>query len=107
MNRLDEPRARALKAWERRQQSRRPVIYIGAASCGLAAGAAEVKTAIQAALRSGKHKADIVEVGCIGPCYLEPLVDVQMPGKPRICYSNVTPDLVPGLVDSFFVRGEV
>jgi NADH:ubiquinone oxidoreductase subunit F (NADH-binding)/NAD-dependent dihydropyrimidine dehydrogenase PreA subunit/(2Fe-2S) ferredoxin len=30
-----------------------------------------------------------MQVGCIGPCYLEPLVDIKMPGQPRVSYGNV------------------
>ena len=46
-------------------------------------------------------------MGCIGPCYLEPLVDVQMPGRPRVSYSNVGPKDVPALLDAFFEKREV
>ncbi len=45
-------------------------IVIGEGSCGIAAGAEKVRTALQA---QGVN-ADIV--GCIGMCYLEPIVDI-------------------------------
>jgi len=105
--RLDEHRRSAESKWNALQNSPRPVIYVGVGSCGLAAGAAEVTDAIAGHLAEKKYDAQIIHVGCIGPCYLEPLVDVQMPDKPRISYSNVTPDQVPALIDSFFERGEV
>ena len=41
----------------------------------------------------------VQEVGCIGFCYAEPLVDVQSPGGPRVFYRNVTPEQVPGILD--------
>jgi NADH:ubiquinone oxidoreductase subunit F (NADH-binding)/(2Fe-2S) ferredoxin/Pyruvate/2-oxoacid:ferredoxin oxidoreductase delta subunit len=93
--------------WDELQNNARPLLYVGAGSCGLAAGAVEVIEAIEGHLARKKCRADILKVGCIGPCYLEPLVDVQMPGHPRISYSNVTPDLVTELLDSFLDRGEV
>ena len=98
---LKERRKRAGKNWERLQNSTRPVIYVGAGSCGRAAGATEVIEAIKGRLKKRRVDAKVVEVGCIGPCYLEPLVDFQMPGKPRISYSNVTPQQAVKLLDSF------
>ena len=107
MKSLDAQRKSALKAWEALENSDRPVIYVGAASCGIAAGAAEVREAISSHLAAKRIRADVIQVGCIGPCYLEPLVDVQMPGKPRISYSNMSPDLVGRLLDSFLERNEI
>ena len=51
---------------------------------GRAAGADEVKRAVQATLAQLKLDARIVEVGCVGPCYLEPLLDVAAFGNPRV-----------------------
>ena len=104
---LDDRRRAAAAKWQALSASARPVIYVGMGSCGLAAGAGDVLAAIAEHLQQHRLAADIVSVGCIGPCYLEPLVDVQMPGQPRISYSNVTADLARRLVDSFLVRGEV
>ena len=104
---LDQRRGRAVEAWAALQNSSRPVIYVGAGSCGLAAGAAEVMEAIEKYLAKAKTQADILRVGCIGPCYLEPLVDIQMPGRPRISYSNNTPALIRDVLESFFEKGEV
>jgi NADH:ubiquinone oxidoreductase subunit F (NADH-binding)/NAD-dependent dihydropyrimidine dehydrogenase PreA subunit/(2Fe-2S) ferredoxin len=50
--------------------------------------------------------AEIVSVGCIGPCYLEPLVDVQMPGRPRLSYSNMTAELAVTTLDAL-LAGEL
>ena len=104
---LEARRQEAEKKWFELQNNQRPVIYVGAASCGLASGAAEVMGALAGYLKNKNHEVDIVKVGCIGPCYLEPLVDIQMPGKPRISYSNVTANHVPPLLDSFLEKGEV
>ena len=50
--------------------------------------------------------AQIVQVGCIGPCYLEPLVDVQLPGAPRVSYNNVTPKSLTPILQSALVEGK-
>ena len=99
---LSERRKAAVGSWEKLQSNTRPVIYVGAGSCGRAAGAGEIIEAIEAHLKKSKVAAKIIEVGCIGPCYLEPLVDVQMPGRPRVSYSNVTPKRVVKILEGFF-----
>jgi NADH-quinone oxidoreductase subunit F len=99
---LTERRRIAAKSWEALQNSTRPVIYVGAGTCGRAAGAVETIEAIKEHLKERRVAADVIEVGCIGPCYLEPLVDIQMPNKPRISYSNVAPKQAVKILDSFF-----
>ncbi len=98
IGRFAQLRERALEAWQALQQSQVPVIYIGMASCGRAAGAGEVLAAVQETLSAEKLAASIVQVGCIGPCYLEPLLDVQLPGQPRVSYANVTPETARRIV---------
>ncbi|UCE60416.1 MAG: NADH-quinone oxidoreductase subunit NuoF [Phycisphaerales bacterium] len=104
---VTDRRAGAERSWEKLQQSTRPVIYVGAGSCGRAAGASEVIEEIKAHLKRRKVSARLIEVGCIGPCYLEPLVDVQMPGKPRISYSNVEPKHVERILDGLLADNGV
>ena len=52
-------------------------IVVGEGSCGIAAGARKVRTALEAlnAQRS-THNPTIGVTGCIGMCYLEPIVDL-------------------------------
>jgi NADH:ubiquinone oxidoreductase subunit E len=53
---------------------KRPVIMVGTATCGRAAGALEVLQAIKERLAEEHVNAHVVEVGCMGHCYAEPLV---------------------------------
>ena len=50
-------------------------IVVGEGSCGLAAGAAAVYSALEAAL-TPEVPATLGITGCIGICYLEPIVDI-------------------------------
>ncbi len=50
-------------------------IVVGEGSCGLAAGAGAVYTALENKLTAQSH-ATLSITGCIGICYLEPIVDV-------------------------------
>jgi NADH:ubiquinone oxidoreductase subunit F (NADH-binding)/Fe-S-cluster-containing hydrogenase component 2/(2Fe-2S) ferredoxin len=85
-----------------RNKISRPVIYIGAGTCGLAAGANYTLEAIDAYIAEHKLDVDVVRVGCIGLCASEPMVDVQLPGRTRVSFCTVTKDNVAGLLDSVF-----
>ncbi len=50
-------------------------IVIGEGSCGIAAGAGKVRTAIEALLNE-KESFGLGSTGCIGMCFLEPIVDI-------------------------------
>ncbi|HJX33603.1 MAG TPA: (2Fe-2S) ferredoxin domain-containing protein, partial [Desulfatiglandales bacterium] len=67
---IQKRRKIARKKWADLQESKRPLIYVGAGSCGLAAGAGEVIEAIKSYLEDKNLSAEIIRVGCIGPCYL-------------------------------------
>lgn len=79
-----------------------PVIYVGTGTCGIAAGSGNTLRAVREYLQKTTQEADIVEVGCIGLCSAEPLMDVQLPGKARVSFRNVSEDLVPQLLDECF-----
>jgi NADH-quinone oxidoreductase subunit F len=81
----------ALKEWQDLENSTIPVIYFGMASCGRAAGAVEVRKAVEEALDENFLTARLVDVGCIGPCYMEPIMDIAMPGWARVSYGQMTP----------------
>ncbi len=89
MSNIDTIRKKSVAEWKDLNQPEEPVIFLGMASCGKAAGADKVKKAIQEALKKHKIKARLIEVGCIGTCYLEPIVDIVAYGQPRISYGNV------------------
>ncbi|MEJ2046646.1 MAG: NADH-quinone oxidoreductase subunit NuoF [Dehalococcoidia bacterium] len=97
-------RTKAISEWESLGKSTSPVIFIGTATCGRAAGADTVLEAINAALERHKIKAHITQVGCLGLCYAEPLVDIIKPGRPRIHYGNLTPELAAQLVEEYLVN---
>ncbi|MBN1942546.1 MAG: FAD-dependent oxidoreductase [Phycisphaerae bacterium] len=82
----------------RRQVIDKPVIFIGTGTCGLGAGAGKTLEAVRKFLSRESVDAEVVEVGCIGLCSEEPLMDVQMPGKARLSFSSVTPRQVPDIL---------
>ena len=84
-----------------------PIISIGMGTCGLAAGAGETYQAIQKELEKHNLQAAIRSVGCIGICVLEPLVDIQLAGQPRVTYKNVKPAQVPRIIEEHILKGQV
>jgi NADH:ubiquinone oxidoreductase subunit F (NADH-binding)/NADH:ubiquinone oxidoreductase subunit E/Pyruvate/2-oxoacid:ferredoxin oxidoreductase delta subunit len=86
----------------RKEKVTRPVIFIGTGSCGLGSGAEETLDAIKTFVSSNNADVEIVEVGCIGLCSEEPIMDVQLPGKSRISFKQVTADKVPDILNSIF-----
>ncbi|MCD6553147.1 MAG: NADH-quinone oxidoreductase subunit NuoF [Chloroflexi bacterium] len=81
-------------------------IMVGMATCGLASGAQEVYDALLNEVSRQGVDAVIRQVGCIGWCCKEPLVDVLSPGKPRITYGEITAKRVPKIVEAL-AQGEI
>ena len=106
MTHIDKLRHAAVEQWKAQvQDSPQPVIYLGTASCGRAAGVMAVLDTVQQTLESLGIDAKIVQVGCIGPCYLEPLMDIRIPGGPRVCYANMTPEKAQKVLTACLVQG--
>ena len=99
MARLGGHAADARIAALRGEKVLKPVIRVGAGTCGCGAGADKTLETLKTHLVAAKIAADIVEVGCIGLCSEEPLVDIQLPGKARLYLRQVTADKAVGLVD--------
>jgi len=85
-----------------RRRMDRPAVFIGTGTCGLGAGAGKTLAAVRTFLQEHTLDADVVEVGCIGLCAAEPILDVQMPGRARVSFQQVTADKVPALLEAVF-----
>jgi NADH:ubiquinone oxidoreductase subunit F (NADH-binding) len=94
----------ALKEWEQLEHSASPVIYIGMGSCGIASGADRIWNRAREIIQKENIAARLLKVGCIGPCYLEPLVDIRKPGFPRVCFNNVDEKRLEKLIPDYLVN---
>ena len=81
-------------------------VVVGMATCGIAAGAKPVLTALvdEIARRNLSH-VTVSQTGCIGMCQYEPIVEVLEPGKEKVTYGKVTPDKVARIVTDHLVNG--
>jgi len=64
-------------------------VVVGYATCGIAAGARPVIEAIRAEMAAagiGADKVLVEEVGCIGMCQYEPIVEVYATGRDKVTY---------------------
>ncbi len=80
----------------------KPVIFIGAGTCGLGAGSDKTMMAVKNYLEKNSIDAKIIEVGCIGLCSAEPLMDIQLPGHNRISFQQVTHEKVDTILEKVF-----
>jgi NADH-quinone oxidoreductase subunit F len=95
-----------LKKWQSLKQGGEPTILVGTATCGRASGALEILQTFQEETERRGIKAHLIQVGCLGHCYAEPLAIISRPGFPRIAYSHVNPVIASLLVRSFLLGGD-
>ncbi len=77
-------------------------IVVGQGSCGIAAGAGKVYSALEALVKS--TDAELTITGCIGMCFLEPIVDIYDNGNLIKRLVKVTADDAQKIID--FVCGD-
>ena len=81
-------------------------VVIGMATCGIAAGARPVMLAFMNEIQTRQlNHVTVSQTGCVGMCRLEPMVDVFLPGKEKVTYVHVKPEIVPRIVAEHIVNG--
>lgn len=95
---------RAKSEWEALQSGTH--ILVGTATCGRAAGAMETVKAFAEELKRRNIEVKVIEVGCMGLCYAEPLVTISRPESLRVVYHHMTQELVPRLVEGYIINDD-
>ncbi len=93
------------KTMEGRDTDKDVKIIIGMGTCGIAAGAKETFDSFVDEL--GKKDTDaaiIKQTGCMGLCYSEPTVEVQVPGMPSVVYGGVDAATAKKIVNEHIVE---
>jgi NADH-quinone oxidoreductase subunit F len=101
---FEQIQRKAIAEWEALENSEKPRFYVGTATCGRSSGALKVLDHLNTELKKKNLDARVIEVGCIGGCYLEPLVYIAKRDRPRISYSHVTPEIASQLVTDYIVN---
>jgi NADH-quinone oxidoreductase subunit F len=107
MNNFNELKEQSTSEWSALINMPEPVIYLGMASCGKAAGADKIKEVILETLRKNNLTAKLIEVGCIGTCYLEPIMDITAHGNPRLSFGNVDERTAELILRNYLVDKEI
>lgn len=112
MARMTLDQLRALRDSKRQDLAKRDVegkdiqIVVGMGTCGIAAGAKLTFDALMESLE--KHgltdQVLIRQTGCMGLCYVEPTVEVMVPGMPSVIYGKMTKDTADELVQKHLVE---
>ncbi|MDL2289297.1 (2Fe-2S) ferredoxin domain-containing protein [Clostridia bacterium OttesenSCG-928-F22] len=81
-------------------------VVVGMATCGIAAGARPVLQALLDDVQANRlEDVTVSQTGCIGVCRLEPMVEVYEPGKEKVTYVKVTPDVAHKIVEQHLKGG--
>ena len=96
---FEEINNKAKSEWEAVQKG--SYILVGTATCGRAAGALDVFDAFNEELVRRGLEVPIIQVGCTGLCHADPFVTISKPGSFRVAYANITPEIVPRLVEGY------
>ena len=86
----------------RREKTDIPVIYVSSGTSSIIAGSEKTWSSIRMYLSENKSDAELVNVGCTGPANFEPFVCVQLPGKNKLFFRNITEEKVEPVLNSVF-----
>ncbi len=67
-------------------------IRVGMSTCGIAAGSDRVYGVLEEEIKKREAAIELQKCGCLGMCHAEPLVEVAVPGMPRVIYGCVDED---------------
>lgn len=83
-------------------------VYVGAATCEIAAGSEEVMEVFQAAIQKGEIKnVFLSQKGCTGKCNFEPMVEIIETGKLPVKYYTVNAEKAQQIIERHLKHGEV
>jgi len=101
-------RERAKAALAVRDSEGGPRVVVAMGTCGIAAGAREIMSALLDELSSrGLSDVSVTQTGCRGLCDREPMVEVVVPGQPGVSYCRLTPQAMRRIVADHLVNGQV
>jgi (2Fe-2S) ferredoxin len=82
-------------------------VYVGMATCEIAAGSRDVMDIFRQAIANGLTDVYLSQKGCAGRCNLEPTVEVVEEGKIPVKYGRVTPERAREIVEKHLKKGQV
>ncbi len=105
---LEKIREKARRTTNLRQGKARAKITVHMGTCGIAAGAREILTALMKEIEKKKIKDVIVTTsGCAGLCSREPMATVEITGKAPVKYVDLDAAKMKKILVNHVVKGTV
>lgn len=82
-------------------------VYVGMATCEIAAGSKEVMQVFQEAVKNGLTDVYLSQKGCAGRCNLEPTVEVVEEGKIPVKYGKIDPERAKEIIEKHIKKGQI
>jgi NADP-reducing hydrogenase subunit HndB len=82
-------------------------VKVAMATCGIASGAKPIMDFFTDELDKRGIGAVITQTGCMGYCYAEPTVEVQMPGIEPIVFGFVDQKRADEIIEKYIKNGEL
>ncbi|MCX7926704.1 MAG: (2Fe-2S) ferredoxin domain-containing protein [Candidatus Omnitrophica bacterium] len=101
MEKLTPQKLEQLHKQKKQQQGN--LIRVGMSSCGIAAGAQQVYSVLKEEVSKRGLPVSVEKCGCLGMCYAEPLVEVQVEGVPTVIYGKVNPEVALKILEKHVV----
>ncbi len=91
-----------------RQGAGRAKVIVHMGTCGIAAGARAIMTALLEEVEKRNLKDVIVNISsCAGLCSREPMMTVELQGEPPVKYVDLTPDKARDILEKHVLAGQV
>lgn len=105
---LEKLRDKVKRTAEVREGKYKAKITVHMGTCGIAAGARDVMAALMDDIERKKIKDVIITTsGCAGLCSREPMVTVEIAGKPPVKYVDLTAEKIKKIVNSHIEKGVI
>lgn len=82
-------------------------VRVALATCGVASGAKDIYDFLKDELVKRNIEANVLQTGCMGYCYAEPTVEVQLPGYPPIIFGDVNQEKADRIIEKYIRNREL
>ncbi len=105
---LDKIAQRMKKVINLREGTSKAKVIVHMGTCGIAAGARTVMTALVAEIEKKNLDDVLLSISsCAGLCSKEPMVTVELNGQPPVKYVDITPEKAIEVLEKHVLGGEI
>lgn len=92
----------------RKEHNNAVKVLVGMATCGIEAGARDVLNAfVDEVTKKDIENVVITQTGCVGLCEYEPVVEIEVPGNPKVTYINMTPEKAVKVIEEHIINNNI